>query len=418
MQSHRSEFSIDGHSDSNRRVMDGLENAQSLVTMLIGEDEVFATNAESHSVEKARILIVDDEPINIKVIQKYLQEFGYNNLRGISDPTYVLENIGKEPPDLVLLDLMMPQVSGYDILSKIRSDERTSHLPVLILTASCDRSNRLKALELGASDFLGKPIDSSELAPRVRNVLSAKKYADRLRDQTQLLENAIRQRTAALELSHKEIVHCLARAAEFRDNDTGHHVLRVGRYAGIIARALGLPESSIDMLEMAAQLHDVGKIGIPDSILQKPGKLEPDQYEMMQKHVCFGKKIIEPLPESEYESLKHHAQIGLRILEMSRSPLLQLASKIALTHHEKWDGSGYPLGLAGEDIPLEGRITAVADVFDALSSRRPYKPAFPLDRCFSIVLNESGKHFDPQIVEAFISQRPAIADIQIKYADL
>jgi putative two-component system response regulator len=245
-----------------------------------------------------------------------------------------------------------------------------------------------------------------------------KKYHDSLRNHAQVLEDAVRRRTVELEASRRDVIYCLARAAEMRDDDTGHHVLRVGKYAAVIGRAMGLDESAVEMLEQAAQLHDIGKIGIPDEILLRPGKLDPEQYERMQKHVGLGHKIIEPLSCAEWEKLKHHVEIGQQVLETSRSPLLKMAARIALTHHERWNGKGYPLGLEKEDIPLEGRITAVADVFDALSSRRPYKPPFPIDKCFEIIEEERGEHFDPAIVDIFLAQRPAIAEIQIRFADL
>jgi len=370
------------------------------------------------TTESARILVVDDEAVNIKVIQKYLQQAGYSQIRGITDPTFVLAGIGIEQPDVVLLDVMMPRLSGLELLSSIRSNPTTAHLPVLILTASCDRETKIAVLERGATDFLAKPVDPYELAPRVRNALMVKKYHDSLRNYAQTLEAAVRSRTAELEASRRDVIYCLARAAEMRDDDTGHHVLRVGKYAAVIGRAMGLDEPTVEMLEQAAQLHDIGKIGIPDEILLKPGKLDPEQYERMQRHVGLGQKIIEPFSQTDWETLKHHVQIGQKVLDTSRSPLLKMAGRIALTHHERWNGEGYPLGLAKEDIPLEGRITAVADVFDALSSRRPYKKPLPIDKCFEIIEAERGEHFDPAIVDAFLSQRQAIADIQLRFADV
>jgi putative two-component system response regulator len=366
----------------------------------------------------ARILVVDDEAVNIKVIQKYLQQAGYSHIRGITDPTFAIAGIAIEQPDVILLDVMMPRISGLELLSSIRSNPTTAHLPVIILTASCDRETKLAVLERGATDFLAKPVDPCELAPRVRNALMVKKSHDSLRNYAQALEDAVRHRTAELEASRRDVIFCLARAAELRDDDTGHHVLRVGKYAAVIGRAVGLDEPTVEMLEQAAQLHDIGKIGIPDEILLKPGKLDPEQFERMQKHVGMGQKIIEPLSQADWETLKHHVQIGQKVLDSSRSPLLRMAARIALTHHERWNGQGYPLGLAREDIPLEGRITAVADVFDALSSKRPYKKPFPIDKCFEIIEADRGEHFDPAVVDAFLSQRQAIADIQMRFADV
>lgn len=369
------------------------------------------------SASTTKILIVDDEPINVKVCQKYLQELGYKSCIGLSDPKRAISTIIQESPDVVILDVMMPVVSGIDILREIRSNPVLGHIPVLILSAATDRTTKLSVLEQGATDFLSKPIDPSELAPRVRNVLTVKQYQDSLRNYANTLEAAVRERTLELEASRQDVILCLARAVEYRDDVTGRHVERVGRYAGIIAAAMGLDANTVNMLEQAAQLHDVGKVGISDEILMKPGKLSPDEFEQMQRHTLFGKRIVERMSDRDWNRLRQHVLIGSKILEIPRSPLLTMASKIALTHHERWDGTGYPLGLAGEDIPLAGRITAVADVFDALSSRRPYKSAFPVDKCIGIIAGESGTHFDPQVVSAFISQRDLIVQTQIDLAD-
>ena len=372
---------------------------------------------QDESLLTAKILIVDDEPINVKVCQKYLHELGYKNCLGLTDSSRTIAMILDERPDIVILDVMMPVVSGVDVLKLIRKHDELQHLPVLILTASSDRTTKLTVLNLGATDFLTKPIDPSEMAPRVRNVLAVKRYHDTLRTHAQALEEAVRQRTADLEASRLDVIHCLARAVEYRDDHTGRHVERVGRYSAIISRAMKLDATTVSMIEQAAQLHDVGKIGVPDDILLKPGKLTPEEFERMQKHTLFGRKIVEQMSEREWEKLRQHVQIGGRILEAPRSPLLTMAARIALTHHEHWDGSGYPLGLAGDDIPLEGRITAVADVFDALSSHRPYKPAYPIDKCFMILQSESGSHFDPKVIEAFFSQRELVVQTQLELAD-
>lgn len=372
---------------------------------------------QDESLLQAKILIVDDEPINVKVCQKYLHELGYTRCIGLTDSTRTIAAILEERPDIVILDVMMPVVSGVDVLKLIRKHDELAHLPVLILTASSDRTTKLTVLNLGATDFLTKPIDPSEMAPRVRNVLSVKRYHDTLRNHAQALEEAVRQRTADLEASRLDVIHCLARAVEYRDDHTGRHVERVGRYSGIIARALGLDNTIVAMIEQASQLHDVGKIGVPDEILLKPGRLTPEEFERMQKHTLFGRKIVEQMTEREWEKLRQHVQIGCRILDAPRSPLLSMAARIALTHHERWDGSGYPLGLAGEDIPLEGRITAVADVFDALSSNRPYKPSYPIDKCFGILRAECGSHFDPAVIDAFFQQRDQIVQAQLELAD-
>ena len=380
-------------------------------------DDAQGASAGSDDLRNARIMVVDDEPLNIRVVQKYLRQFGYQQVYGITDPAQVVDSIRTEIPDVLLLDIMMPVVSGFDILRAIRQDARLTHMPILVLTAACDRETRLAVLELGATDFLAKPIDPSELEPRVRNALTAKKYHDQIHHYAKSLEQAVKERTADLEASRRELVLCLARAGEFRDTDTGHHAMRVGRCAGIIARATTCPAEFVEMLEQAAQLHDIGKIAIPDEILRHPGKLTPEDFERMQRHVLFGKRIIEPMAAAEAEAMRRHTAAGQSILSASKSPLIMMASRIALTHHERWDGNGYPLGLAAYDIPLEGRITAVADVFDALASKRPYKPAFPFERCCQIIVEEAGKHFDPEVVEAFMNKRHTIAAVQIELAD-
>ncbi|MBM83151.1 MAG: hypothetical protein CMJ78_21525 [Planctomycetaceae bacterium] len=215
------------------------------------------------------------------------------------------------------------------------------------------------------------------------------------------LEHAVRKRTHELNQSRKEVIRCLARAAEFRDDQTGHHIARVGRYARLIAEQLGYQDEAADTIELAAQLHDVGKIGLPDDVLLKEGKLTPEEFELIQKHPSFGVKIIYRMPDSEITQLKRHSKLGSEMLKATTSPILDVAAQIALTHHERWDGTGYPLGLAGTDIPLEGRITAVADVFDALSTKRPYKVAYPLNKCFEILEEGRGTRFDPDILDAF-----------------
>jgi putative two-component system response regulator len=330
----------------------------------------------------------------------------------VIDSTKAIEVARTRRPDVVLLDLHMPTVNGLEILSAIRGDFEFEHVPVVMLSAETDYDMKLRALEMGATDFLQKPIHGAELRARLRNILMAKAFQDGLRDSASALEAAVRQRTAELENSRSEVVHCLARAAEMRDENTGHHVLRVGRYARAIGEQLGLERSHVEMLEQATQLHDIGKIGIPDSILLKPGKLTAEEFREMQKHCKFGGDIVQPLSEvnAACGGMPPAGEASSQV--MGQSPLLEMATCIAMTHHEWWDGTGYPRGLKGKDIPLEGRITAVADVFDALSSKRPYKPAFPLEKCWSIIQSESGTHFDPAVVDAFVARRLEIEDIQ------
>src|SRR5436190_6620334 len=254
-----------------------------------------------------RILLVDDEPLNIKVVRKYLAGAGYGDFCSTTNPAEVLPTMIRSEPDIVLLDIVMPKFTGLDILSAIRADVQLAHIPVVMLTALEDRQTKCQALSLGATDFLAKPVDPSELLSRVRNVLLVKAHHDNLRHHAADLERMVRERTAQLEASHQNVIHCLARAAEFRDDDTGRHVLRVGCYAAVIARQLGWEEPAVQMLQQAAQLHDVGKIGIPDAILSKPGKLTPQEFEVIQKHCGFGKRIFESLTDFEWSSWKKHA---------------------------------------------------------------------------------------------------------------
>lgn len=366
----------------------------------------------------SKIMIVDDEPLNIRVVRKYLEQLGYHNFVTTSESTDAVATIQREDPDVVILDVMMPVVSGIDILEMMRDDPLMAHIPVLILTAAVERETRLKVLDLGATDFLSKPVDPSELAPRIRNALVVRSYENHLANYAEKLEREVAIRTAQLEASRLDVIHCLARAAEFRDDETGRHVVRVGRFAGVIGRQIGMSQSEANILELAAQLHDVGKIGIPDAVLLKPGKLCPDEYDLIQKHCGFGKKILERMPASEWERLKRHTEIGGMLMDVPSSPILDIARQIALTHHEWWDGSGYPIGLRGDDIPLEGRITAIADVFDALSSKRPYKPALPVDECFRILEDNRATQFDPELLDAFFTAQHEIIRVQIEFADV
>jgi putative two-component system response regulator len=372
----------------------------------------------SSSTETAKVMIVDDEAFNIKVVQKHLSLAGYKHFVTSTDPRPVVKMIAETMPDVVLLDIMMPEVSGLDIVRKVRADDELSHIPMIVLTAADNEEIKIEALELGATDFLNKPVNLAELVVRVRNALIVKSHHDHLKNYARELADQVRRRTTELAGSRLELIHCLARTAEFRDNETGRHVVRVGRYAEIIARELKLDEMTVELIAHAAPLHDMGKVGIPDGILLKPGVLTPDEFSIMQKHTTYGKHTFEPMSDEELRMFQSHTFLGEMIMDAESSPLIKMAAKIALTHHEKWNGTGYPLGLAGEDIPLGGRITAVADVFDALSCRRPYKPPFPLNRCFDIMREGRGTHFDPSVLDAFLACRDVIIAIRMDLADI
>lgn len=369
------------------------------------------------SIKTGKVMIIDDDHFLIQMLQKYLEDAGYKHVISTADSSQAYEMILAEEPDVILTDLFMPDVNGHEILEMVRGNERLQHIPVLILSVSRDVSTRVKALELGATDFLNKPVDPNELIPRVRNALVVKSHHDHLAKYSEQLEREIRFRTAELEISRKEVIRCLARAAEYRDDDTGKHIMRVGGYAGVVASELGFSADEVELLEQAAQLHDIGKIGIPDGILRKPGKLSRVEFEFMQNHCQFGHNIIQSIPEDDWAVLEQRSDMELKIVDISNSPILLMSSRIAMSHHEKWDGSGYPNGLSGEDIAIEGRITAVADVFDALSSERPYKPPFPRDKCFSIMREKRDSHFDPRVLDAFFARLDDISAIQARYAD-
>lgn len=371
----------------------------------------------AQETKSSRIVIVDDEVSQIRSLKQYLSEAGYSNFVTTNDATEAVDLVREEKPDMVLLDIAMPEVSGIDILHIFSLDQTMQHVPVIILTDTTDREIKHLCLELGASDFLAKPVDPMELLPRVRTLLLNKQFRDQQTSHSEWLEEQVRKRTAELAASREEVVHCLARAGEFRDDDTGHHVARVGKYVAVIARELGFSPSRVEIVELAAQLHDIGKIGIPDAILHKPGKLDDTEYSMMRSHCAIGKEIIQPLPPQEAAIMRGHSRLGSSMLHVPSSPLLMLAARIAQTHHERWDGTGYPLGLQGEDIPIEGRMTAVADVYDALSTKRAYKQPFSREKCFSILEEGRGTHFDPKVLDAFFARADDIIQIQLDYMD-
>jgi putative two-component system response regulator len=332
------------------------------------------------------ILVVDDQPANVELLEQVLAGAGYVDVHGTEDPLEVEELVERLDPQLLILDLHMPRMDGFDLLEQLRPAERADVvLPVLILTADATSDATQRALALGAQDFVAKPFDFPELLLRVRNLLHTRRLAMELSSQRAGLYDQVIERTRELEDARLESLDRLALAAEYRDDVTGQHTLRIGRMAMLIGERLGMDAEALDHLRRAATLHDVGKIGIPDAILLKPGRLEPVEFEVMQRH----------------------ATIGAQILGGSRSQLLQLAEEVALTHHEHWDGSGYPRGLAAEAIPPAGRIVAVADVFDALIHERPYKPAWPVQQALREIESSAESHFDPRVVEAFLALDPA-----------
>jgi putative two-component system response regulator len=351
--------------------------------------------------EKAKVLVVDDEDRNLRLMEAMLLPLGYQIVMA-RDGEEALERMRAGDVDLVLLDLMMPRMDGFEVARRLKGDDATRIVPIVIVTALGEVQDRVRALEAGADDFLTKPVEKTELRARVRSLLKVKAYNDHLRHYQQALEAAVLQRTRQvrgaiekLKTASLETIYRLTRAAEYKDEDTGVHIQRMSNYAALIARTLGLREKTVESILYAAPMHDIGKIGIPDRILLKPGRLDAAEWEIM----------------------KTHTTIGARILEGSQGGFIRLGETIALTHHEKWDGSGYPRGLKGAGIPLAGRIVAIADVFDALTSKRPYKEAFSLEKSLEIIRAGRGGHFDPAVVDALLSALPEMRAIGEKYRD-
>jgi putative two-component system response regulator len=329
----------------------------------------------------AKVLIVDDQEYNISLLERILGRAGFKHIHSTMDPYQIQHLLTEINPDIVLLDLHMPGMDGLEVLKLIREQTgKDSYLPVLMLTADMTPEARQHGLKSGVNDFLVKPYDRTEVILRINNLLKTRHLHLQLQQQNSNLEERVRKRTEELEQAKFEILELLGRAAEYRDDMTGQHTQRVGRLSGLIAGRLGFTEQQIQLIEMAAPLHDIGKIGISDEILLKPGRFEPEEFDQM----------------------KTHTTIGASILEGSFFTVLSLAGTIARSHHEKWDGSGYPLGLRAEEIPVEARIVALADFYDALTHERPYKKAWTPEAAISEVQKQKGIHFDPQIVDAFL----------------
>jgi putative two-component system response regulator len=323
---------------------------------------------------RPKLLLVDDEPANLQVLRQVLQD--HYRLLFARDGHKALELARSEAPQLILLDVMMPGLSGLDVCRTLKAQDATRAIPVIFVTALAEVQDESQGFEAGAVDYISKPISPPVVRARVRTHLSL-------------------VRAEELRATRLEIVQRLGRAAEYKDNETCWHVLRMSHYSQILARAAGYSEAQAEELLHAAPMHDVGKLGIPDAILRKPGALD----------------------DAEWEVMKRHPQIGAEILGEHHTGLLAIARRIAIAHHEKWDGSGYPEGLAGEAIPEEARIVAIADVFDALTSVRPYKPAWPVEKAVDFLREQAGRHFDPRLVELFIGQLPAVLEVRERFLE-
>ena len=311
----------------------------------------------------------------------------------------------------------MPGMGGLELLQRIKQSERLQGVPVVMLTGLDSRALKRQALDLGAADLLGKPVDPEDLVARLRSVLRLKAYQDELATANAVLERRVRQRTADLCRSRMDVIWRLAKAAEYRDNETGNHVIRVGCVSRILAETLGMDRDFVETLFVAAPLHDIGKIGIPDSILMKPGPLSDEQWAVMQTHCRIGVKIIQEDTWAETAFEQWTGGPHSTRETAADNPILKMAASVALAHHEKWDGSGYPQRLAGERIPIEGRIAAVADVFDALTSQRPYKVSYLEEDALRMMGDSARRHFDPQVFAAFHKALPAIRDVRRRFPD-
>jgi putative two-component system response regulator len=330
-------------------------------------------------IQTSRILIIDDQIENIRLLERILRGAGYDRLESVTDSRKALNVFTEFNPDLVAMDLRMPNVDGFALLKQLRSRiPEGAFVPVLVLTADDSRKTKREALSLGAKDFLTKPLDMAETLLRIYNLLETRWLHVELQNHNANLEAKVSERTRDLEQAQLEILQRLALAAEYRDDCTGQHTQRVGQLAAYLGRSIGLPKEHVELIRRAAPLHDVGKIGIPDGVLLKPSTLTPD----------------------EYENIKRHTEIGRLILSGSSFAILQMAEQIALYHHERWDGTGYHK-LLGEKIPLEARIVSIADVFDVITHERPYKEAQSPEIALASIRQESGKQFDPTLVDAF-----------------
>ena len=341
------------------------------------------------------VLIVDDSDINLTLIKALVVKLGDCTPVLFDNPLKAMAWCQDNVPDLVIVDYMMPDMDGIRFIAAFRERPGYAEIPILMVTANDQRDVRYEALMGGANDFLNKPIDRIEFSARVRNMLTLRTGQKFLADRAQHLAALVDERTRDILDREKELIFRMSRAAEFRDPETGAHIQRMAYFSALIAKGLGLDEAMQKLILEAAPMHDVGKIGIPDHILLKPGRLTPEEFEVM----------------------KGHARLGYELLKESGSEILKAGALIAISHHEKYDGTGYPAGIAGEDIPLLGRIVAVADVFDALTSTRPYKKAWTLDAARSFLEEGRGRHFDPQCVDALLGQWDEALAIRERFKD-
>jgi putative two-component system response regulator len=369
---------------------------------------------------KKQILIVDDDQRMLDALRRALHDHCDDwAMTFVSQPEAAWQRLLEATYDAVVTDVMMPGLNGLDLLERMRQTDKTKHVPVVVLTGLNDHDLKEKALNLGAVDLLNKPVEPGQLIARLRNMLQTKAYQDDLQTRNASLVAKVQRQDVDLAHSRMSVVCRLGMAAEFRDEETGNHVIRVGCYSRAVAAAMGMPRSFLEMLLLAAPLHDIGKIGVPDSVLLKPGPLDDEEWAIMQRHCEIGECILREESKAVVPLFDWYAMESEAMKEAvnSRDPMLQMAATVALTHHEKWDGSGYPQGLAGEAIPLESRIVSVADVYDALTSNRPYRAARPEEEALTIIQATVGSHFDPRVHAAFLSALPEIRALRRRFDD-
>ncbi len=368
---------------------------------------------------KKSILFVDDEASLLEGLARSLRHKRHEwelALAPSVDMAWMILNAAD--CDAIISDVNMPGTDGFEFLAQVRDNEKTADIPFVILTGSDDRKIKRAALDAGATDLLIKPFDPEELVARINNMLRIKEYQDQIKSQNAQLEQRVKERTSELERSRIELIWRLGKAGEHRDSDTGNHVMRVGYYAVELAGALGLADSLKERIFLTSPLHDLGKIGIPDSILLKPAKLTPEEWVVMRTHTTIGAEILRGNAEfPQLRGLSEVDTLGSKA-PFAESLLAVTGARIARSHHERWDGKGYPDGLAGEDIPIEARIASLADVYDALSSKRPYKKAFTEEEVMSIMRDGSGTQFDPEVYSVFEKSIDAMRDIGAQLVDV